>query len=80
MPGFDGFVDDPLGGDLGLTEADYLRVTHSIVKAAEEVCAGRVVSVLEVGLTVPCFAIFWIKMFLCREATAWDLQLRRLMG
>lgn len=46
--GFDGHMDDPLGG-LGLTESDYVWATRKLVDVANAHCHGRVVSMLEGG-------------------------------
>ena len=46
--GFDAHHADPLGG-LTLTEADFAWVTREIQAVARQVCAGRVVSILEGG-------------------------------
>ena len=46
--GFDAHKDDPLGG-LTLSENDFAWATAAIMKAAESLCGGRVVSVLEGG-------------------------------
>ena len=47
--GFDGLATDPVGGDLGLSRDDYNWATMQIVEMANDVCAGRLVSVLEGG-------------------------------
>lgn len=46
--GFDSRVDDPLG-KFKLTDADFVTLTKHLMKAAEEHCQGRLVSVLEGG-------------------------------
>ncbi len=46
--GFDAHKEDPMG-DLNLEEEDYRWVTEQIVAAADALCQGRVVSVLEGG-------------------------------
>ena len=46
--GFDAHVRDPLGS-LQLTEEDFSWVTLKLMEAADQYCAGRVVSVLEGG-------------------------------
>ena len=46
--GFDAYVNDPLAG-LMLVEEDYAWITQKIKKIADEVCQGRMVSVLEGG-------------------------------
>ena len=50
--GFDGLATDPLGGDLGLSPADYYWVTEQLVQIADECCGGRLVSVLEGGYDI----------------------------
>ncbi len=49
--GFDAHQDDPMA-HLELTTEDYGWVTEEILKAADEVCGGRVVSTLEGGYNV----------------------------
>jgi len=49
--GFDAHKDDPVG-EMELTEEDFGWVTKEICKVAEEVCEGRVVSVLEGGYDI----------------------------
>ncbi|MFQ3588685.1 MAG: histone deacetylase [Chloracidobacterium sp.] len=46
--GFDAHVTDPLG-QLQLTDADFVRLTHLVKAVATTYCAGRLVSVLEGG-------------------------------
>lgn len=46
--GFDAHLTDPLG-QLRLENEDYVSMTETILKWADEVCGGRVVSVLEGG-------------------------------
>ncbi len=46
--GFDAHAEDPVGG-LGLSTADFGRITRAIVAAADSTARGRVVSVLEGG-------------------------------
>ncbi len=46
--GFDGHKDDPLGG-MNLTEKDFGNFTDLIRDIAKDVCAGKIVSVLEGG-------------------------------
>lgn len=46
--GFDAHQDDPLAY-LKLTEDDYRWVTEEVVKLADEICNGRIVSALEGG-------------------------------
>ena len=46
--GFDSRMNDPLGR-FKLTDADFQELTRRLRKAAEELCAGRLISVLEGG-------------------------------
>lgn len=46
--GFDARVGDPLG-DLRLTDADFAELTRMLCAIADEICEGRVVSMLEGG-------------------------------
>ncbi len=46
--GFDAHLTDPLG-QLSLENEDYISMTETVRKWADEVCGGRVVSVLEGG-------------------------------
>lgn len=46
--GFDAHIDDPLA-QLNLTEEAYIKMTQHIVKLADELCKGRIISVLEGG-------------------------------
>ena len=53
--GFDGHKDDPLGGDLGLTEDDYRWLTTAITAVCDDPsssCHGRICSVLEGGYDI----------------------------
>jgi acetoin utilization deacetylase AcuC-like enzyme len=50
--GFDGHREDPLSGTC-LEDEDYSALTAQLVAAAEELCGGRVVSVLEGGYHLP---------------------------
>ena len=50
--GFDGVSSDPIGGYLGLRSIDFLWATELIRKTAEDICHGRLVSVLEGGYDV----------------------------
>ena len=53
--GFDGHRDDPLGGDLGLSEDDYRWLTSEITKVCDDpssACKGRICSVLEGGYDI----------------------------
>jgi acetoin utilization deacetylase AcuC-like enzyme len=47
--GFDGLVSDPVGGALGLLAEDYQHIAYEIQRIANELCEGRVISVLEGG-------------------------------
>lgn len=47
--GFDGMATDPVGYKLGLKESDVHWATTQLVAAAERLCHGRLVSVLEGG-------------------------------
>ncbi|MEQ9447927.1 MAG: histone deacetylase family protein, partial [Rhodospirillaceae bacterium] len=53
--GFDAHKDDPLGG-LALTDTDFAWATGAIMKVAQEVCGGRVVSALEGGYNLDALA------------------------
>ena len=53
--GFDAHENDPLA-DLNLTTDDYGTATQSILDVAEDVCAGRVISVLEGGYNLQAIA------------------------
>ncbi|MBX7171455.1 MAG: histone deacetylase [Pyrinomonadaceae bacterium] len=46
--GFDAHLTDPLG-QLMLQDADYVQMTRTIKQWADEVCEGRIISVLEGG-------------------------------
>jgi len=46
--GFDAHEEDPLGG-MALTDGGYAGMTAHIVRLADEVCGGRIVSLLEGG-------------------------------
>ena len=46
--GFDGHISDPLG-QLQLEDPDYVSMTRTILKWADDVCGGRVVSCMEGG-------------------------------
>jgi acetoin utilization deacetylase AcuC-like enzyme len=50
--GFDGAASDPIGGHLGLKPDDFHWVTQEIQQVADNVCNGKVVSVLEGGYDV----------------------------
>ncbi|MCE2945889.1 MAG: histone deacetylase family protein [bacterium] len=53
--GFDAHRDDQLAS-LALVEADYDWVTLRLMQAADELCAGRIVSVLEGGYNLPALS------------------------
>ncbi|MEM8550465.1 MAG: histone deacetylase [Verrucomicrobiota bacterium] len=53
--GFDAHRDDPLG-QLNLTEEDFGEMTRILISLADEVCAGRVVSLLEGGYDLDALA------------------------
>jgi acetoin utilization deacetylase AcuC-like enzyme len=46
--GFDSRIDDPLGR-FTLTDGDFAKLTQMLMKAADEHCQGRLISVLEGG-------------------------------
>lgn len=46
--GFDAHIDDPLA-NICLTDAGFRWMTHAVCELAEQVCGGRLVSVLEGG-------------------------------
>ena len=50
--GFDGASTDPIGGQVGLKPEDFHWMAEQIQIVADEVCGGRVVSVLEGGYDV----------------------------
>ena len=50
--GFDGASTDPIGGQMGLKPVDFHWMAEKIQVVADEVCGGRVVSVLEGGYDV----------------------------
>lgn len=53
--GFDGHINDPLGG-LKLTDEDYVWLTSQIAKLAKMYCDGKMVSVLEGGYNLEVLA------------------------
>ncbi|MEP4194515.1 MAG: histone deacetylase family protein [Aliishimia sp.] len=53
--GFDAHQDDPLAG-LNWTVADFAEITQNICTLAQELCEGRVVSVLEGGYDLDALA------------------------
>jgi len=53
--GFDAHADDPLAG-LNLREADYGWATREIMRVADDVCDGRIVSTLEGGYDLEALA------------------------
>lgn len=50
--GFDTMASDPVGGQMGLLPSDIHWATTQLVAAAEKLCNGRLVSVLEGGYDV----------------------------
>lgn len=50
--GFDGASTDPIGGQVGLKPIDFHWMAEKVQIVADEVCGGRVVSVLEGGYDV----------------------------
>ncbi len=53
--GFDAHERDPLAS-LKLREEDYVWITLTLMEAADRMCAGRIVSVLEGGYDLPALA------------------------
>lgn len=53
--GFDAHRDDPIA-QLGLTAEEFATLTTDIVRIAENICDGRVVSTLEGGYNIPALA------------------------
>jgi len=53
--GFDGHANDPLA-HLRLTVADFVWATERMMAVADDLCAGRMVSVLEGGYDLPALA------------------------
>ena len=53
--GFDAHWDDPVGG-MSLTLAGYDRLSRDLIGLAGELCAGRIVFVLEGGYSLPALA------------------------
>jgi acetoin utilization deacetylase AcuC-like enzyme len=53
--GFDAHKDDPLA-DLRLTEDDFAWATGALLKSAQTLCGGRLVSVLEGGYNLKALA------------------------
>jgi acetoin utilization deacetylase AcuC-like enzyme len=47
--GFDGAASDPIGGRLGMRPEDFYWISRQLTAAADALCGGRVVSVLEGG-------------------------------
>ena len=47
--GFDGSHTDPIGGHLGLRPEDFHHISQEIKNLADEICGGRLISVLEGG-------------------------------
>jgi len=54
--GFDGHTADPLAG-LNLTEADYVWATQELMRVADKLCDGRIVSTLEGGYDLVALAM-----------------------
>jgi acetoin utilization deacetylase AcuC-like enzyme len=50
--GFDGASTDPIGGQVGLKPVDFHWMAEQVQVVADELCGGRVVSVLEGGYDV----------------------------
>lgn len=50
--GFDGSSFDPVGGAMGLRTEDFHWATDLLRKAADEMCSGRLISVLEGGYDI----------------------------
>ena len=53
--GFDAHREDPLGG-MSLTERGYARLTQTVRSWAEELCGGRLISMLEGGYDLDALA------------------------
>lgn len=53
--GFDAHIGDPVGG-LKLNDRDFADITRDLLDVADELCDGRVVSVLEGGYSPMCLA------------------------
>ena len=53
--GFDAHVDDPIGG-LSVTTKGYFDISNILVKLADEVCHGKIVSALEGGYNLKALA------------------------
>lgn len=53
--GFDAHVDDPIGG-LSVTTKGYFDISNIIMKLADEVCQGKIVSALEGGYNLNALA------------------------
>lgn len=50
--GFDGMYSDPIGGGMELQPEDFHFVTKHVCQVSQELCGGRVVSVLEGGYDI----------------------------
>ena len=50
--GFDGASSDPVGGQLGLKPADFHWSASMLRKVADDICGGRLISVLEGGYDI----------------------------
>jgi acetoin utilization deacetylase AcuC-like enzyme len=53
--GFDAHADDPLA-DMELTDDGFAHLTRQLMQAADELCQGKVVSLLEGGYNLPALA------------------------
>jgi acetoin utilization deacetylase AcuC-like enzyme len=53
--GFDAAADDPLA-HIELTRSYFTTITHRLIDAAEELCDGRLISVLEGGYNLDSLA------------------------
>ncbi len=53
--GFDAHMDDPIGG-LSITTEGYYNISKTIIKMADEVCGGKIISSLEGGYNLKALA------------------------
>ncbi|MCK4903970.1 MAG: histone deacetylase, partial [Candidatus Marinimicrobia bacterium] len=53
--GFDAHMDDPIGG-LRITTEGYYNISKTIIKMADEVCGGKIISSLEGGYNLKALA------------------------
>jgi acetoin utilization deacetylase AcuC-like enzyme len=67
--GFDAHKDDPLA-NLRLTEADFAWATTELAKSAENLCGGRLVSVLEGGYNLDALAASVVAHVDCLQSAA----------